>query len=75
MHVTISASTIDVGYGNREQRKRERTIASRRTMEYYVAGVQRWMSKKGFVTIAITAMPVHNGPMVSCFSIYRISYL
>ena len=41
MHVTISASTIGAGCGNGEQRKRERTIASRRTIGNYVAGVQR----------------------------------
>ena len=34
----------------RRTKERERTIASRRTIGNYVAGVQRWASKKGFMT-------------------------
>ena len=29
---------------------------------------------RGLCPIAMTATPVHNGPMVSCFLVYRIGY-
>ena len=30
--------------------------------------------RRGVCPIAMTATPVHNGPMVSCFLVYRIGY-